>query len=120
MDEVVPKISLWHRVPLPWRKYRVVARAAAADLIPDRLPRRGVVVVGAKGRETWAVFDCPCAADHRLLVNLDSRRRPAWVMTTRPAVSLRPSIDDRAGDRRCHFVLREGAIQWVKDVRSSK
>lgn len=120
MDEVVSRISLWQYLPFPWRKYRVVARAAVADLVPDRLPRRGTVVVGEPGRETWIAFDCPCADGHRLIVNLDARRKPAWALTIKPALSLRPSIDDRAGARRCHFVLRNGTVQWVKNSRDQQ
>lgn len=117
MDEVVPRIPIRQRLPLPWRGYRIVARAAAADLIPDRLPRRGVVVVGPEGREAWMALDCPCPDRHRLLVNLDRTRRPAWTFATEPGLSLRPSIDDAVGDRRCHFILREGKIHWAKDTR---
>lgn len=83
----------WQSLPLPWRSWRVVGRVAAGDDVADRLPYRGVVLVGARNRETWAVFDCPCRMQHRPMVNLDSTRFPFWRIESRKPLSIRPSID---------------------------
>ena len=42
-------IVWWQSLPLPWRVWRVVGQAGAGDGVPDRLPDKGVVLVGAPG-----------------------------------------------------------------------
>ena len=101
------------------RRWRVVARVAAGDEIPDRLPRRGVVLVGTAQRPTWAALDCPCRTGHRLLVNLDNRRYPYWRISSERRLSLSPSIDSVAHGRRCHFVLKKGKIRWTRDTQEA-
>lgn len=113
----VANVRWWHRLPIPRRKWRIVARAEAADLVPDRLPRRGVALAGPAEHPNWAVFDCPCGRGHRVMINLDPTRRPVWRVLSDKPLSLRPSIDDLAGERRCHFWIRDGLTVWAKDDR---
>lgn len=103
----------WQSLPLPWRSWRVIGQVDAADEVAERLPYRGVVLVGARNRATWAVFDCPCRMQHRLMVNLDSTRYPFWRIESRKPLSIRPSIDDITIQRRCHFTIRDGRIRWA-------
>lgn len=110
-------ISRWQRLPLPWRSFRLVGRVDAADEVPDRLPRKGIILVGPADEPTWAAFDCPCGRGHRLMVNLDRTRRPAWRLESVYPLSLRPSIDNITPQRRCHFFVSGGKITWARDER---
>ena len=105
----------WQSLPLPWRKWRVVGQVFAGDDVPDRLPYRGVVLVGAPDT-TWAVFDCPCRTEHRLLLNLHKSRRPLWRITSRKPLSIFPSIDNITAKRRCHFTIHTGKVTWVSST----
>lgn len=112
-------IRWWQRLPLPWRPWRIVGHVPAGDEVPDRLPRRGVVLVEPGEGPTWAAFDCPCRTGHRLMVNLDTRRRPAWHIDSPRPLTIRPSIDDITAERRCHFVIRRGKIEWARNEQRS-
>ena len=113
------KLAEWYgALPLPWRRWWIIGHVDAGDEIPEKLPHRGVVLVGTAQHATWAALDCPCGTGHRLLVNLDSRRHPRWELDSKPRLSLRPSIDAITRDRRCHFVLNQGKVRWIPDGRS--
>jgi len=100
------------------RRLVIGATVAAADLVPQRLPRRvSVLVVGSS--PSWAAFDCPCGQGHRLLINLAETRRPRWRLTgTRRAPTLYPSVDVVVDGRRCHFWIRQGHVEWAHPPRS--
>lgn len=101
---------------LPFRRWRLVGVVDDADAIPDRLPPRGVVLVGPPDRPKWAAFDCPCGVGHRILLNTDPARRPAWRVTLDGRhVTLAPSVDFVGATKRCHYFVRHGRIQWVRD-----
>ena len=106
-------IAWWQSLPLPWRPWRIVGQVGAGDEVPELLPQRGVVLVGAPESPTWAVFDCPCRTGHRLMVNLDRTRHPFWTIQSRRPLSIRPSIDDITLERRCHFIIRGGKLIWA-------
>lgn len=106
-------VAWWRSLPLPWRSWRIVERVGAADEVPERLPQRGVVLVGAPASRAWAVFDCPCGTGHRLMVNLDRTRHPFWTIEFREPLSILPSIDNITPERRCHFIIRDGKIGWA-------
>ena len=106
-------IVWWQSLPLPWRVWRVVGQVGEGDGVPDRLPDKGVVLVGAPGSATWAAFDCPCRTRHRLMVNLDRSRHPFWSVDCLKPLTIRPSIDDITPERRCHFFVRGGRISWA-------
>lgn len=106
-------LTWWRSLPFPWRRWRVVERVSAADEVPERIPRRGVVLVGEAKCPAWAVFDCPCDTGHRLMVNLDRARRPFWTIDLRRSLSIYPSIDNMTSERRCHFIIRDGKVRWV-------
>lgn len=102
----------------PWRRWRLVATVDAGDELPERLPKRGVVLVGSPRMPQWAVFDCPCGDGHRLMLNLDTHRYPCWQITEIRPLSMRPSIDAISDAGRCHFVMRRGRILWASPVSS--
>ena len=106
-------LTWWRSLPLPWRRWRVAEHVAAADEVPQRLPYRGVVLVGPRHAPTWLVFDCPCRTGHRLMVNLDRTRPPFWTIELQRALSIHPSIDDITPERRCHFIIRNGKLRWA-------
>lgn len=115
----VAGIRWWQWLPLPRRRWRLVGQVSAGDEVPPRIPRRGVVLVGDPTRPTWCAFDCPCEQRHRLMVNLDSARRPTWRIESQRPLSIRPSIDDITPTRRCHFSIRDGKIAWARHQQRS-
>ena len=107
------KPSRWLPRRLPARRWRIVAHVEEADLIPSRLPLRGAALAGPHGAPKWLALDCPCGTGHRLLVNLDSHRRPAWrLVGTRP-LTIQPSLDIIRDGARCHFTITRGAVHWA-------
>ena len=111
-------LSWYSTASVRWRRWRLVATVDAGDELPETLPRRGVVLVGASSRPQWAVFDCPCKNDHRLMLNLDTRRYPCWQIIESRPLSIRPSIDAASDVGRCHFVVRRGRIRWASSTSS--
>ena len=108
------QLRAWFKtLPLPWRRWRIVGNVAAGDEIPEALPYRGVVLVGTARHPAWAALDCPCGTNHRLLINLNSKRYPRWEIRSKARLSLWPSIDAVGHGRRCHFVLNKGRVRWV-------
>lgn len=95
------------------RRWRIVGYVRSGDQIPETLPERGAVVVGSRRRATWMAFDCPCKSQHRIVVNLNQSRRPYWRIEQSRPLTIWPSIDTTLQERRCHFVLRRGQIQWI-------
>jgi hypothetical protein len=87
--------------------------AAAADLIPQRLPRKGLAIVDQGRGPSWIAFDCPCRRRHRLLISLSEHVLPCWQLTSEPRPSLSPSVDVVEDGQRCHFWLKDGAIRWA-------
>lgn len=109
--------SWWNRLRWTGSRLRIVQVVAAADEIPGRLPRKGAVIVGSLKNPTWVAFDCPCTDHHRVMLNLDARRRPAWVMQSFNPLTLRPSIDEFRGQKRCHYFIQAGRVQWASSSR---
>jgi Family of unknown function (DUF6527) len=107
------KISWWQWFPF-WR-WRVIGIAESADEVPDRLPRNAVALVGDQNMAKWIVFDCPCRTGHRIMLNADVARRPFWKMNIREPLTISPSVDYRGNQRRCHYFVRNGRIDWAKD-----
>jgi hypothetical protein len=108
-------VSWWNRLSWVGGKLRVVHIVAEADEIPDRLPPTGAVLVGSMEDPTWVAFDCPCVDRHRVMLNLDSRRRPTWTMQSSNPLTLHPSIDELRDQKRCHYFIREGKVRCVPD-----
>jgi hypothetical protein len=107
-------IKWWQWAPIfPWR---VVAEVEAADEVPEKLPRNGVVLVGSTRRPKWLAFDCPCRTGHRITIPLDPAHTPHWTMTGARVLSVHPSVDYRVPPRRCHYFIRQGHIVWARDT----
>jgi hypothetical protein len=107
------RIPWWRWIPLPWKTWKVLLRVQEADDVPSRLPRCVAVIIGETTYPKWLAFDCPCGQGHRVLLNLDPRRRPAWRVNRLRPLTIAPSVDDVTSARRCHFFIREGRIRWA-------
>ncbi|ARN83959.1 DUF6527 family protein [Methylocystis bryophila] len=107
------RISWWKW--LPFQRWRIIGQTESADEIPDRLPRNGVALVGETERPKWIVFDCPCRTGHRIMLNADPGRNPRWTLNRVKPLTISPSIDFRANQRHCHYIIRSGQIEWTED-----
>ena len=85
-----------------------------ADEVPACIPRRRAFLVATPATQKWLVFDCPCGAGHRIMLNLDGTRKPFWRLKTsvRRKITLSPSIDYRDKNRRCHYFMKKGRVRW--------
>lgn len=111
----VVRIPWWEWVPVPWKRWRIVAVVAAADEIPTHLPHKSVVLVGSPQYLKWIAFDCPCGRGHRIMVTLDRAHAPRWTIHRGDPLTLSPSFDYRTPRQRCHFFIRDGKVLWVRD-----
>lgn len=99
----------------PWQAWRVIGRVDAADEIPERLPRTGIVIVGNMEAPKWIAFDCPCRAGHRVLLPAARTAHPRWSIAGIHHTTLSPSIDAwHEPTHRCHYFIRQGKLEWVK------
>lgn len=112
------KIGFWDW--LPFRRWRIVGNVADADDVPDKIPRRGVVVVGSFSRPKWIIFDCACGDGHRIMLNADANRRPTWMLKDRNDLTIHPSIDFHTEKVRCHYFVRNGKTVWAKDSKHGR
>ncbi|WP_366513399.1 DUF6527 family protein [Herbiconiux sp.] len=60
------------------------------------------------------MFSCPCRQGHLVMLNLDVDHSPRWRITTRMPLTLFPSVDERSRAGRCHYIIKDGHIQWVE------
>lgn len=109
----VKRIRWWQWLPI--FRWRIVAVVEAADEVPERLPRNGVVLVGSSTQPKWIGFDCPCRKGHRIMLNTDRVRTPQWSIAARSPLTVLPSVDYfEPRVQRCHYFIRRGRIKWVK------
>src|SRR5688572_25940487 len=100
---------------IPLHKWRIGVIVDAADEVPERLPVRTAVLIGTVSSPKWIAFDCPCGRGHRILLNVDDSRSPQWSVRAASPLTVWPSIDAEHQFRRCHFILRNGKVTWVRD-----
>lgn len=111
------KIPWWQW--LPCHDWRCIGAVELADEIPMKLPRNAAVLVVSGGFQKWIGFDCPCRSGHRIVLNLDQNRFPAWrVARDGTRLTLSPSVNYYDGKRRCHYFVRGGKINWAEDTFS--
>lgn len=108
--------GLWGRATtrLVLRPWLLAGTVSDGDEVPDRIPARRAILVGASSRWKWLVFDCPCRTGHRIMLNLDPDRRPYWNLRVSPTrrITVSPSIDYRGRDRSCHYLITAGKVVW--------
>lgn len=97
----------WARVA-PRRKVVIVP----GDSLPERLPKRDLVLA-REGGEDWCVgFHCPCGCGRVVELLLVAEAKPRWDLYLdkgRPTLS--PSVWLKSGCR-SHFWIRDGRIRW--------
>jgi hypothetical protein len=107
--------------PLWWRQFlaRFSPRRALtiieSDSLPERLPRRNIVLAREDG-EDWCVgLRCPCGCGERLEMMMLENVTPRWdiVLDGKGRASLRPSVWRRVGCR-SHFWVKDGKIIWCE------
>lgn len=98
---------------IPFRPWRLVGAVDAADEVPERLPPRGMLIVGTQEYPKWLAFDCPCRNNHRILIALDKARKPHWRVEGQQRVSVWPSVDAVQAGVRCHYIISAGRTKWV-------
>ncbi len=81
--------------------------------VPDVLPRRTAFLVAKNQCNQWLVFDCPCPARHRVMLNLDFQTKPVWRLIEERPLTLYPSVDERTKHGRCHYLINKGKVVWV-------
>jgi len=81
--------------------------------VPDAIAERECVLVRSDGIPKWLVFNCPCRTRHTVFLNLDTTRHPAWRLLSESPLTLWPSIDVRAADRHCHYIMYRGRVEWI-------
>jgi hypothetical protein len=47
------------------------------------------------------------------MLNTDRTRTPYWSTTVQGKLTISPSIDYRQRNQRCHYLVRNGRIEWV-------
>ncbi len=110
------RVRWWHW--MPFQRWRCIGVVESADEIPEKLPRNAAVLVSSVGYDKWIAFDCPCGSPHRIMLNLDEARYPAWrvVRKDRGALTVAPSVNYYDGKRRCHYFVRAGKTVWAGDT----
>ncbi len=86
--------------------------------LPDNFPSNLIAVVGTRENHKWSIFLCPCGRGHRIELNMQRSRWPAWRLSIGAGLpTLRPSVDSHQDDFRCHFVIFRGRTEWVPGRR---
>lgn len=49
------------------------------------------------------------------MLPLDPNHRPHWSISYKGSLTVSPSVDYAGADRRCHYFVRNGRIDWVSD-----
>jgi hypothetical protein len=105
--------------PLWWRRWKSRLLPArhlkilAGDSLPEKLPRRDIVLA-RDGDEDWCVgLRCPCGCGRTIELLVVEGVAPRWDLRTdaRGLPTLKPSVFLQTGCR-SHFWLRRGRIEW--------
>lgn len=101
---------------LPALRWRVDQSTANVDDVPSRISKRRAYLVKTAALRKWLVFDCPCGAGHRIMLNLDESRAPHWRLTlsANRQITISPSIDYHDSSRHCHYSMHKGRVIWAK------
>lgn len=106
----------WRRQRLTSARYKTIVYVARMSDAPELPDRRTAVIVGIPARPKWLLLSCPCGNAHRIALNLSTSRAPSWTLTgDEQLLTISPSIDSISAERRCHFWVRAGRVQWVDD-----
>lgn len=104
---------IWLLRFLEWLLPARTLKVLQDDALPERLPRRGLVLLRDAG-EDWCVgMRCPCGCGQRIELPLIPEAKPHWKLRLEPDCSptLTPSVWLRDGCR-SHFFVRRGKVEW--------
>jgi hypothetical protein len=105
-------IDIWRRLRITKPRYRHVDYYASQSEVPGSIRRHTIAIVGTVSAPKWALFECPCGTNHRVVLNLAPSQWPCWTIEKRDAgINMAPSVDVREG-RRCHYWVRGGRVTW--------
>jgi len=97
------------------RRWRVTGTYDDIDDVPEVLKTRDIAIVATPQFVKWIIFDCPCRAGHRIMINADPSRKPAWDLRATLPATICPSVDFANHERRCHYSIVNGRTHWAKD-----
>lgn len=97
------------------RRWRVTGSYADLDDVPEVLKTREIAIVATPQFVKWIIFECPCRTGHRIMVNADPSRKPAWDLRAKLPATIWPSVDFANHERRCHYSIVNGRTHWAKD-----
>lgn len=107
--------------PFWWRSFtaslapRRSLKILEGDTLPDKLPRRDLVLM-RDDDDDWSVgLRCPCGCGQRLELMVLKDVRPRWdvIFDKQRCPTLHPSVWLRTGCR-SHFWVRQGKIVWCE------
>ena len=83
------------------------------DDIPQNIESKIVYIIGEKGFEWLAVFNCPCGCGDIIQLNLLKEATPSWrfMCHRNGRISVSPSIN-RIVNCQSHFNIVKGKIKW--------
>lgn len=83
------------------------------DELPDRLPKRNVVLTVDDGEPYLIGMRCPCGCGKRLEMIAADQINPHWKISSdhKGRVTLHPSVNLQV-DCLSHFWLRKGRVKW--------
>ena len=98
-----------------FRLWRLEATVPDMERVPTNIAPCRAYLVATPSRRKWLAFDCACGSGHRILLNLDESRGPAWILrvSRTKALTLHPSVNYHDDQRTCHYVLANGRIRWM-------
>lgn len=108
--EIRKRAYRWIDSLLPARRLQVIQ----GDVLPNKMPFRGLVLV-RDGIDDWCVgFKCPCGCDRTIELLLPEDVKPRWTceIDTLGRPSLHPSVWLNNGCK-SHFWLKEGRVVWA-------
>lgn len=107
-------VRWWQKFSLRWRRWKIILEVPTGADVPESVPDKCVVLVKSSERSRWLAFDCPCRTGHRVMLNLDTRRKPTWLITSTKPLTLSPSVDELTPNHHCHYFIKHGRIKWVE------
>jgi len=97
------------------RRWKVTGTYYDIDDVPQVLKSREITIVATPHFVKWIIFDCPCRTGHRIMINADPSRKPAWDLRAKLPATIWPSVDFANHERRCHYSIINGRTHWAKD-----
>ena len=97
-----------------FRRWKADKQVDFVDEVPAIIRRRHAVIVGSAVRQKWLIFSCPCARGHQVMLNTDPENFPTWRILQTTPLTLSPSVNEKSHVGHCHYILRDGRVQWVE------